>query len=245
MWPLYLIQPPAASSLATESWGQQQREVVFLLSTPRWVWRVSRASSSKRIKNLEAEQPRIPLSLPSLQQMPVQGVFIAINSTINSIGSCSRVYVQDTTLGRLLPPKIQRVIKHATLTTGISLILIAIILYFIIYLINSCPYPVQLHYFTRFLYLSWKVHNISAGISGSCGAATCFPLSSSPWHLSLHPASGNRSGLPWHDVTCHLKSCFKDESGARNCSLSDLTQERQNTNSENYFSVTQPFLTCH
>lgn len=52
------------------------------------------------------------------------------------------------------------------------------------------------------IYLPWKVHNISAGtesgISGSYGAATCFPLSFSPWHLLLYPTSGNRSGLPRH-----------------------------------------------
>lgn len=63
------------------------------------------------------------------------------------------------------------------------------------------PIPEQSHVT---LHLSWKVCNISAGtesgISGSCGAAIRFPLPFSPWHLSLHPTTGNRAGLPWHNL---------------------------------------------
>lgn len=84
--------------------------------------------------------------------MPLQGVFIpAIStiSTINSIWCCSRVYLQDITLGQQLPPKTHQVMKHATLTTGSPLI--TIILYFIIFLPNACAYPVQLHHLTPFL----------------------------------------------------------------------------------------------
>lgn len=63
------------------------------------------------------------------------------------------------------------------------------------------PIPEQSHVTT---YLPWKVRNISAGtesgISGSCGAAIRFPLPFSPRHPSLHPAPGNRAGLPWHNL---------------------------------------------
>lgn len=86
---------------------------------------------------------------PSLQQTPLQGVFIPANSTINSIWCYSWVYLQDITLGQQLPPKIHQVMKHATLTTGCPLI--TIILYFIIFLPNACTYPVQLHHLTLFL----------------------------------------------------------------------------------------------
>lgn len=83
--------------------------------------------------------------------MPVQEVITAINSTINSILSCSLVYLHDITPGQQLPLKKNRwFMKNATPTSGIPLILI-IILYSIIFLTSPCPYQLHLHYWTPFL----------------------------------------------------------------------------------------------
>lgn len=59
---------------------------------------------TETIKSLEAKLPQIPLFTPTPQHMPVQCI-IAINSTINSILSCSLVYLQDMTPGQQLPLK--------------------------------------------------------------------------------------------------------------------------------------------
>lgn len=141
--------------------------------------------------------------------MPVQEVILAINSTIDSILSCSLVYLQDITPGQQLPLKHPIGLENMQRRLQEFLWFYNIIFYYtpdqslpLSSASSLLDYVLEQSYVT--MYLSRKVHNSSAGIksgiTGSCSAATCSPLSFSPWHLSLHPTSGKRSGLPWHSL---------------------------------------------
>lgn len=139
--------PPSLKQLLSWQWRirDKRREKQFSYFLHWYDFTGILGFHHRDIKSLEAKLPQIPLFTPSPQQMPVQEVIIAINSAINSILSCPLLYLQDITPGQQLP-----VMKQATSTSGIAFILI-VILYFIIFLTNPCPYQVHLHYWTPFL----------------------------------------------------------------------------------------------